>query len=213
MVYLGSCPVKTRWHFNLVFAFGYDGLTLSKLFFLSTWHEFCSQVWYVSDHLFIFCPICLYRSALIVLRMQRSWPLAVGTWWAELNSLIYRAFHLSLIYMVLQFFWLKLFHCRLLETVPNWAPVQCAVNPSQVDKGCTSSDCSHRIENVWTLYGEFSLSPINEIIQVHYRLNEHYTANWILLLTLLFWFGSMGFNPGHVTRFNFHGMDSIQYHS
>ena len=53
MVYLASCPVKTRWHFNLVFAFWHDGLTFSKLVFLSTWREFCSLVWYVSDHLFI----------------------------------------------------------------------------------------------------------------------------------------------------------------
>ena len=144
MVYLASCPVKTRWHFNLVFAFWHDGLTLSKLVFLSTWHEFCSLVWYVSDHLFIFCPICLYRSALYVLRKERSWPLAVGTWWAELYSLIYCASHLSLIYMVLQFFLLKLFHCRLVETVnQNWPTVQYAVKPSQADKGCTSSDYVH----------------------------------------------------------------------
>ena len=108
MFYLASCPVKTLWHFNLVFAFWYDGLTLSNLDFLSTWHEFCLLIWYVLDHLIIFYPICWYRSALFVLRIQRSWPLAVGTWWAELNSLIYCAFHLSLIYIVLQFFFTKL---------------------------------------------------------------------------------------------------------
>ena len=149
MVYLASCPVKTRWHFNLVFAFWHDGLTLSKLVFLSTWHEFCSLVWYVSDHLFIFYQICLLGLPYLFYEYK-----GVGLWlWArgELNWTHWYIVLFTSPWFTLycNFFLLNLFHCRLVETVdPNWPSVQYAVNPSQVDKGCTSSDCSHRIENV-----------------------------------------------------------------
>ena len=83
MVYLASCPVITRWHFNLVFASRYDGLTLSKLDFWSTWHEFCSLVWYVSDHLFIFFQFSYIGLPYMFYEKKR-----VGLWlWApgELN--------------------------------------------------------------------------------------------------------------------------------
>ena len=73
--------------------------------------------------------------------MQRTWPLAVGTWWAKLIDIfiffLCRLCHLGGILIISS----KLFHCRLVRTVElDWVTVQYVVNRSETVSGCSLGD-------------------------------------------------------------------------
>ena len=128
--------------------------------------------------------------------MQRTWPLAVGTWWAKLIDIFIFCLcplcRLCGIVIISS----KLFHCRLVRTVElDWVTVQYVVNRSETVSGCSLGDgelmkyVSMEKDCVTVCYA-VNRSEIVSLIQTKIKCTLDCTYQGVLSRKIIQYFGS-----------------------